>query len=276
MMKPVHHPTHEAAGSNKADLFTHLANPPVITIDGGAGSGKSSIASLLATRLGDLPVLDSGLWFRAVGLTAHELGISQHDGVALAHLVQNIGFIPASQENPDRVTVIFHDQGAKLQSFHFTSEQLGTAIAGQRASEIGIYPAVRAILKNAQREIARQGCVTAGRAQGSEVFGELYEEQHPNQSVLRVLLFADLQVRAERRLQQFSANTATSVGDLEKTIEDLRMRDQRDTSRTVAPLLTPERAHALGYLVIDTGQLNMEQVVERIVQALRVKGLLKD
>lgn len=275
-MKPTHHPTQRAAESSESGLFAHLAAPPVITIDGGAGSGKSSIASMLARRLEDLPVLDSGLWFRAIGLTAHDLGINPTDQASLAQLAQNIGFIPPSQDNPERVTVIVHNQGTELRTFHFTFDQLGTAIAGQRASEIGIYPEVRAVLKDAQREIARHGCVTAGRAQGSEVFGQLYEDQRQNQSVLRVLLFADLHVRAERRLQQFSADTSKSAHDLEKTTEDLRMRDHRDTSRLVAPLLTPEQALALGYLVIDTGRLNREQVVEVIVQAMRSKGLLRD
>lgn len=268
--------THHHRDRSGGGPFAHLVVPPVITIDGGAGTGKSSIASMLSKRLGDLPLLDSGLWYRALGLASQELLISTNDAAAMVAFTRSVSFLRPGIEPDGVVTLLQHGEGTKVRRFSFTAEQLGSVVAGQRGSEVAIYPGVRSCLLEAQREIGRGGCVAAGRAQGAEIFGEDYQQVGCSQAVLRVLLHADLVVRAARRVQQLPQSEVRGVADISVVREDLKIRDDRDMSREIARLLSPEEASAQGYLVVDTTSITREQVSEVVIHEMKARGLVRE
>jgi cytidylate kinase len=126
---------------------------------------------------------------------------------------------------------------------------------------------VREAILEAQRRLASDGCVTAGRAQGTEVFNKDFEERE-SRPVLRVLLWADPRVRAERRFLQEHRRPHTSDEELAATLADIKKRDARDTSREIAPLLTREQAAKDGYLIIETTSNAPQQIAQQIVAAL--------
>ena len=216
-------------------------NPiPVVTIDGPGGSGKGTVAQILAGRLG-WHYLDSGALYRVVGLAGQRRGLplDSEPGLVLLAETLDIHFVP----QPDGTPAHVHIDGEDV------SQALRTEASGELASRVAILPAVRAALLQKQRDFRQfPGLVTDGRDMGTTVFPD---------ALLKVFLTASAEVRAARRYKQlkekgFDANLSAILGEI-------RHRDQRDTERTVSPLKPADDAW-----ILDSSTLPISEVVVAI------------
>lgn len=216
----------------------------IITIDGPAGTGKSTVAHRLAERLG-LDYLDSGSMYRAAALVAIERSIDPDDADDLAAALGEVELCFDWTTSPP---VLLLD-GRNI------SQRVREMDVSGLVSDIAKCPPVRDVLVEAQRRIgeAHPRLVTEGRDQGSIVF--------PGASV-RFYLDADPRVRAIRRVQQLSASGLTV--DVSEVTEDIRRRDQIDSTRSDGPLICPE-----GAIIIDTSDLDIEEVVDLMARAVQ-------
>ncbi|HEY8517876.1 MAG TPA: (d)CMP kinase [Candidatus Binatia bacterium] len=225
------------------------ARRPVVTIDGPAGAGKSTVSRALAARLG-FTYLDTGALYRAVALAAGDdaerarridenevAAISADDEAALAALARSLPL--AFSDNGTRLSIGDRD----------VSLAIRTPEISQRASKISALPAVRAALLDVQRRFGEAGgIVVEGRDAGSVVFPD---------AEVKFFLTADLAERARRRAAELRARGLEV--DEEEVRRDIESRDARDAARAAAPLVCPQ-----GAVVIDTSGLTIEQVVERL------------
>lgn len=211
----------------------------VITIDGPAGTGKSTVAHLLARRLG-LDVLDTGAMYRAAAVVAIERVIDPADGAALAGAVAAAGMHFDWNADPPRIMLGDRD----------VSRRVREQDVAEIVSVVAAQPDVRAVLVEHQRRIAREHprLVSEGRDQGSVVFPD---------AQARFYLDADAEVRADRRVAQL--DEAGMNAPRERIVADIRQRDLRDSTRTDGPLVRPSGGH-----VIDTSDLSVEQVVDEL------------
>ncbi|MBF1800162.1 (d)CMP kinase [Alloalcanivorax profundimaris] len=220
---------------------------PVITIDGPVSSGKGTVARRVAARLG-WHLLDSGALYRVLGLHAERRGVPLDDEMRLVDLAEQL-------------PVEFRE-GAGDTAVILDGEDVGEIIreerVGELASQVAVLQPVRDALFARQRAFAqRPGLVADGRDMGTVVFRD---------APLKVFLTASAEERARRRYAQlkekgFGANLAT-------LIEDIRTRDERDMQRAVAPLKPAPDA-----VEIDSTELNVEQVVDRILDEAGARSL---
>lgn len=223
---------------------------PVLTIDGPSGSGKGSLAQMLAQHLG-WHLLDSGALYRIVGLVAVEKDVDLDDEPALAHVAQHldIEFRAGAVGEPAAVLLNGRDISSDVRSEN----------AGYLASRVAVFPAVRAALLQRQRDFARKpGLVADGRDMGTHVFTD---------APLKLFLTASAEERAQRRYKQL-INKGEGV-TLATLLEDIRQRDKRDSERAVAPLKP-----ALDAVVIDSTALDIAQVFQRALQLLSERELI--
>lgn len=208
---------------------------PVIAIDGPSASGKGTVAEKVAAALG-YRYLDSGALYRLVTLAALGASADLGDEAALTRIAE-------------KMTIDFRDGKTWLEGRDVTVE-LRSEPVGVAASRIAAYPAVRRALLTRQRGFrASPGLVADGRDMGSVVFPD---------APLKVYLTADVAARAARRYKQLmEKGMYAKMGDV---VEELRRRDERDSSRPVAPL-----KHYPDALFLDTTGLTVEQAVERIL-----------
>jgi CMP/dCMP kinase len=234
--------------SETANSTTSSERVPVIAIDGPSGSGKGTVSELLAARLG-WHYLDSGALYRAVGVAAERAGVDFGDAVALAQLVHRIDIQFVPQPNAP-VTVLL--DGTDV------SDVLRTEAAGESASRVAAIPSVRQALLQIQQALRRPpGLVADGRDMGTTVFPD---------ALLKVFLTATPEVRAARRHKQLKQKG--SGVNLPRLLNDIRERDARDAARAVSPL----RRAADAYL-LDTSDLRISEVVDRIESLLRERGV---
>jgi len=210
---------------------------PVICIDGPTASGKGTLASALATRLG-YHFLDSGALYRISAYAAVQAGITL-ELANQAQIAQRIASL-----------AIRFDGDTVWQDGMDVSQAIRTEEAGANASKVAVLPQVRAALLDLQHSFARlPGLVADGRDMGTVIFP---------QAPLKVFLTADAACRAERRLQQLAGRgVAAILGDL---LADLQARDLRDSSRSTAPLKAAEDAQLL-----DNGTLTVEQSINTVL-----------
>jgi len=208
--------------------------PFVVTIDGPAGSGKSTVSARLAKRL-DLVFLTTGAFYRGLAYLCSTRKVDLADRKAVSSLAGHQGFIVRADTNGTQVHVDGKD----------VTDELSSEVVASVASQISAYPEVRQALLSRQREFNRPpGLIAEGRDCGTVVF--------PHADV-KIFLTASLDKRAERR----SGDTKdASSQDLLKTIAT---RDKADTSRKVAPL-----AKAEDTIEIDSSCLSADQVVSKI------------
>ena len=212
----------------------------VITIDGPAASGKSTIARMLAERLG-ASFLDTGAMYRAVTLAAMQAGVDMSDEEKLLDILETKKFQFAAKEGKMTVSIDGVD----------VTEQIRRQEVTANARHIASAAKIRAKLVQMQRQFAadEEKIVAEGRDQGTVAF--------PNADI-KFFLDADIAERARRRQSELQ-----SKGDgenLEQIQRDIEKRDKSDESRAVGPLKPANDA-----IVVDTTDLTIEQVVEKLL-----------
>ena len=196
-----------------------MEKPLLIAVDGPAASGKGTLAAVLAADYG-LPFLDTGLIYRAVGHLAHVSKVAPEDAAALA---------------------------ARIDAALLADEVLRGREAGERASLVAAVPAVRTALKQYQIDFAHQpsGAVLDGRDIGTVIAPD---------ATVKLFVTAAPEIRARRRwLQLIKVDPAL---EFETVLDDIRVRDARDSGRTAAPLEMAQDA-----LLLDTSDLGIEAAI---------------
>ena len=219
---------------------------PVVTLDGPAGSGKSTTAREVARRLG-FRHLDSGALYRALTFALLSAGIPEDDWPKL------------SAEELDRFPIRLEPAGTLFEvvlADRVLTKELRTPEVTARVSPLSALPAVRAWLLEAQRRAGKAGGLVAdGRDMGTVVF--------PDADV-KIFLTADLPERARRRLLERDGRSP-STEELAEEARRIQDRDDRDSGRAVAPLKKPEDA-----LEVDTSNLSFETQVEVIIRHVKL------
>lgn len=210
----------------------------IVTIDGPAGAGKSTVAKRLAQKLG-FDYLDTGAMFRMVALAA-ELGrISLSDEESLKSLLLTINL-----EIRDNRFFLNHKD---------VSELIRSPAISKASGAVASSAVVRENLKNLQRDVAHgRKIVCEGRDLGTVVFPEAF---------CKFFLTASDQVRARRRFEELKENNPTL--SFEEILEDQKQRDQRDEGRSIAPLKAASDA-----VLIDSSELDLDQVLGIMVDTV--------
>jgi len=222
----------------------------VITIDGPAASGKSTAARLSAKRLG-ASFLDTGAMYRAVTLAAIQAGVDMNDEEKLLGVLDDTEFKFAIKEEQMTVSINGLD----------VTEQIRQSRVTANARYIASSAKLRARLVQMQREFAagEEKVVTEGRDQGTVAF--------PDADV-KFYLTAQVRERARRRQAQLQTQGAgESLEQIQSAIEE---RDKSDESRAVGPLRPADDA-----IVVDTTDLSIEEVVEKVLHYVKEKCLKK-
>ena len=219
----------------------------IITIDGPAGTGKSSVAQVVAQRLG-FDFLDTGAMYRAIGLAALRKEIDLDDPRELAYVARHCR--------------IEFDWSRRPPGVLLNREPVGHLLRGGEATRAASYvaqvPAIREVLVAEQQKIGRErkNLVTEGRDQGTVVFPH---------AELKFYLDADPAERARRRVAQLRSRG--EVVDYHEILNQIVARDRRDAARSVGPLAVPPDAQTL-----DTTRLSEEQVADAIVARAKALG----
>ena len=227
---------------------------PVITIDGPSGAGKGTVCLKLAQAL-DYRLLDSGALYRIVGLKAFE-----------AKLLTNTELDSKDEENIAELTNKLHIEFLPRETGEVDIVVDGSNVAGEirnetvggYASKVAALPKVRAALLALQKNMANDsGLIADGRDMGTVVF--------PNADA-KVYLTASAEARANRRVAQLEQ--AGQSADYQAILQSIQQRDERDENRSVSPSKPAEDA-----LVLDSSQMNAEDVYSKIKEFCQTKGI---
>jgi cytidylate kinase len=211
----------------------------VIAVDGPGGSGKGTITTRLAKYLG-WHFLDSGALYRLTALAVIKAQVSLDDEVALGQLAANLNI---------RFETSDHDVIAVLDE-EVVTDRLRYEETGVMASKVATIPTVRAALVTRQRRFRQSpGLVADGRDMGTVIFPD---------AKLKIFLTASAEIRAERRYKQLK-DKGESV-NLTRLFREIKARDLRDQSRSVAPLRPAEDA-----VIIDSTEMSIDEVFDKIV-----------
>jgi cytidylate kinase len=218
----------------------------VVTIDGPAGAGKSSVAKLLARRLG-YRLLDTGAIYRSVALVAQRAGTPWSDGPACARIARELDISYDFVGEKNHVFIAGED----------VSSAIRTPEVSQGASQVSAHPEVRAALLDLQRRLgAGGGVVVEGRDTGTVVFPT---------AEAKFFLTANDEERARRRVAELAA-TGTKV-DFAETLREMRERDSRDAGRDVAPMIPASDA-----VMVDSSSQTLEEVVESLAAQVQARA----
>jgi len=218
--------------------------PPIITIDGPAGSGKGTISQKVAEQLG-WNILDSGALYRLVALAAEKKGVDFDADDSLSEIAEalDVTFTPCEGGG---VAILLEGDDVSLA---IRSEDCGCA-----ASKVAAVKPVRAALLERQRRfLDLPGLVADGRDMGTVVFPD---------AKVKIFLTASAEIRAERRLKQLKEQGINA--NLRGLIDDIEERDARDMNRKEAPLVPADDA-----IIIDTGKSTIDEVVSQVMGAVK-------
>jgi len=220
---------------------------PVITVDGPGGSGKGTIAMRLAEQLG-WHFLDSGALYRLVAVAAMDRNVSVDDEEALGKVARSLD-----------VNFGISEEGmVVLLDGNYITGRLRSESVSIFASRIAAFPVVRSALVVRQRAFRKlPGLVADGRDMGTVILPD---------AKLKIFLTASAEARAERRYKQLKEK-GESV-NLTRLFQDIKLRDERDSTRAVSPLRPAEDAH-----VIDSTELSINEVLQEIHVLLNKIGI---
>lgn len=216
----------------------------VITFDGPSAAGKGTISQMLAKKL-NWHLLDSGALYRVLVLAALQEHVDFTDEAALTKLVSQlrVKFI-ATNKGPVRILLDERD----------ITQEIRTETHGSLTSQIARVPAVRTALRQLQRAFLRApGLVADGRDMGTQVFSD---------ADLKFFLTARSDVRARRRFRQLKAQGIDVK--LHTILEEIKVRDERDQTRKIAPLKPADDA-----IIIDTSDHPIEEVFQIVLEAAK-------
>ncbi len=216
-----------------------FAAPFIVTIDGPAASGKSSVSREVAKRMGWTWV-STGAFYRGLAYIAHAMKTDTSSESDIVKLAQSADW--SVQMTPEQTCVLM--TGLDV------TDQIGREEYGSLASKISSFPKVRAALLEAQRQCASgvSGLVAEGRDCGTVVFPK---------AQVKIFLTARAEDRAARRALEEGR-------DVDQLVNEQLKRDSQDANRKAAPLQAPADAH-----IIDTTDLSFIQVVEKVVSHIR-------
>ena len=221
----------------------------VVTIDGPSGSGKGTIAQLLADELG-WQLLDSGALYPVLAYAAQEKQISIE--AESAELVELAERLPVSFSSIDGITHAMLDG-------HSVEAHIRTETAGNAASKVAAMPAVRKALLKRQRDFARPpGLIADGRDMGTTVFPE---------APAKIFLTASVEDRAQRRYNQLKEKGFDA--NFRALSQEIAERDARDANRAASPLKPAADAYLL-----DSSGLTIEQVLQKAKNFLAEKAVI--
>lgn len=216
-----------------------MSSSLIVALDGPGGTGKSTVSRLVATQAG-LPHLDTGAYYRAVTLAVLESGVDPFDADAVLYVTE-------------RVT-LDQESGRMFLDGRDVTTEIRTEAVTAAVSAVSAHPRVRRVLVGLQRDwIDRHGrrAVVEGRDIGSVVVPD---------AEVKVFLDASPAVRARRRALEMGDDVAAVLADLDR-------RDRFDSTRSASPLVVAE-----GALILDTSELTVEEVVQRVLGLLEAKS----
>jgi len=232
----------------------HANLPPVVTIDGPSGTGKGTLRTRLATRLG-FHMLDSGALYRGLALWVADV----EQGAPAARLPSAQALGDLARRLPIRFVVDGSELGLVVElNGKPVTDALRAEAVGAEASRLAAMPEVRAGLLDLQRDFRQwPGLVADGRDMGTVVFPD---------AGCKIFLTASAGVRAERRAKQLNAQ-GVSVS-LAQLVSDIAARDARDSERAVAPLRPAADA-----LILDTSGLDIDAVEAEVLAFIARCGI---
>lgn len=224
-----------------------MARPLIVAIDGPAGAGKSTVSKILALRLG-FTLVDTGAIYRCVALKASRGGVALDDVAGLEQVLEGVRVSFRMQEDQNRVFLDGED----------VSEAIRTPEISLAASQVSSRPVVRNALLGLQRRLAlaaEKGAILEGRDIGTVVFPD---------ADLKVFLFADPKIRAQRRFEELYQKGHEKP--VEQVLADQNKRDKEDSEREVAPLKPADDA-----VKIDSTLLALSAVVDQLEQLVAAR-----
>lgn len=227
----------------------------IVAIDGPAGSGKSTVAKMVALHF-DIPYIDTGSMYRTLAWRAHQKGIGWDSVPELEKIAESAEFR------------FGFDQAKKVEIFcKFPEEselKMGNEIRSQEvsmgASRVAVHSPIRKILVSKQQAIGRsRGGVLEGRDAGTVIFPD---------AKFKFFLTARAEVRAQRRLEQLQESGIENCPSYEEVLADVKRRDEQDSQREASPMKPAEDAQ-----ILDTSDYRIEEVFDMIckeINSLRV------
>ncbi|OOF37572.1 (d)CMP kinase [Rodentibacter heidelbergensis] len=209
----------------------------IITVDGPSGAGKGTLCYALAEKL-DYALLDSGAIYRVTALAALKSAVDLKDELALAELARHldIQFVPQNGE----VHIFLNGENV--------SHLIRTQEVADAASQVAVFPQVRAALLQLQQDFAQnEGLIADGRDMGTVVFP---------QAQVKLFLDASAEERAKRRYKQLQSKGIS--GNFAQILAEIKERDFRDRNREIAPLKPAEDA-----LLLDSTTLTIDEVISQ-------------
>lgn len=220
-----------------------MSNVPIITIDGLASSGKTTISKLLSSHLG-FYTLDSGILYRAFAYIKSIENINDYIPDTIEKIIHNMQMVPSKNLG---FNIVYNSKDI--------TDNLYNERIGLQASDISKNEYIRGSLLSIQHACAQMpGLIANGRDMGTKVFPD---------AKLKIYFTANIDVRAQRRYEQLKKSGSNT--NLENIRKSLEQRDQKDMNRDVSPLKAAKDA-----IIVDSSELNIETILDKILGLYKI------